>query len=310
MSERSYSHKSDGRQSSAGHSVHSTTSGRANSLTGLGPSALMEPPGLAPGLFILGSVPAIIRCWLDTNFKHDALLYAAVCTGSYSSSVDACLIERLGLQEQIVKSSDGSQKIKISVYLPEAVPVMGSSRSGSPAPQLPSIAAEFVVNERHDRTADPKAIQIFLGSDALRAHNADLLFSSNQLTLYDDDRCKLQIPLVRPEDERTFKSLATTSTVFGDVEPHSTTRLMTSGQQKQALADEHTSAALQEPRNAESKPTNSVQQARTMVALGAGKVSRSAHVLLYLRRHRQTSKICKTRHPQAQLRVMGHRPPC
>jgi ubiquitin carboxyl-terminal hydrolase 4/11/15 len=208
MSERSYSHKSDGRQSSAGHSVHSMTSGRANSLTGLGPSVLMEPPGLAPGLFILGSVPAIIRCWLDTNFKHDTLLYAAVCSGSYTSSVDVDLIEQLGLQDEITKTDDGTHKIKISVYLPEAVPVSGSSRSNSPAPQLPSVAVEFTVNSGRGRTNNPKAIQIFLGSDMLRSHNADLLFSSNQLNLYDDDGCKLRVPLVRPEDERTFKSLS------------------------------------------------------------------------------------------------------
>jgi ubiquitin carboxyl-terminal hydrolase 4/11/15 len=211
MSERSYSHKSDGRQSSTGHSVHSMTSGRANSLTGLGPSALMEPPGLAPGLFILGSVPAIIRCWLDTNFKHDTLLYAAVCTGSFTSYVDLHLIELLGLQDQMTTSDEGVRKIKISIYLPEAVPVTGSSRSNSPAPQLPSVAVEFTVRQEHDAEVNQKAIQIFLGSDMLRAHSADLLFSTNQLTLYDDDHCKLQIPFVRPEDERTFKSLTISS---------------------------------------------------------------------------------------------------
>ncbi|KAL5113197.1 hypothetical protein ACEQ8H_008935 [Pleosporales sp. CAS-2024a] len=208
MSERSYSHKSDGRQSSAGHSVHSMTSGRANSLTGLGPAALMEPPGLAPGLFILGSVPAIIRCWLDTTFKHDTLLYAAVCSGAYTSSVDVRLIEQLGLQHQMTKMDDGSRKIKMAVYLPEAVPMTASSRSSSPAPQLPCVGVDFAVEEGGFTGGSAKAIQIFLGSDVLRAHNADLLFSTNQLTLYDDDACKLQIPLVRPEDERTFKSLA------------------------------------------------------------------------------------------------------
>ncbi|KAH7063822.1 hypothetical protein BKA63DRAFT_183397 [Paraphoma chrysanthemicola] len=211
MSERSYSHKSDGRQSSAGHSVHSMTSGRANSLTGLGPSSLMEPPGLAPGLFILGSVPAIIRCWLDTNFKHDTLLYAAVCSGSFTSYVDLHLLELLGLQDQIVTSESGVRKVKMSVYLPEAVPINGSSRSNSPAPQLPSVAVDFTVIEDYDATSNHKAIQIFVGSDVLRSHHADLLFSSNQLTLYDDDRCKLQIPLVRPEDDRTFKTLAISS---------------------------------------------------------------------------------------------------
>jgi ubiquitin carboxyl-terminal hydrolase 4/11/15 len=95
MSERSYSHKSDGRQSSAGQSVHSMASGRANSLTSFGPTTPQDVPGLAPGLFILGSVPAIIRCWLNTNFKHDTLLYAAVCSGSYTSYLDFYMIEHL-----------------------------------------------------------------------------------------------------------------------------------------------------------------------------------------------------------------------
>jgi ubiquitin carboxyl-terminal hydrolase 4/11/15 len=220
MSERSYSHKSDGRHSSTGHSVHSTTSGRANSLTGLGPSALMGPPGLAPGLFILGSVPAIIRCWLDTNFKHDTQLYAAVCSGSFTSSLDLHLVQQLGLQDQVYQTDNGVHKIKISVYLPEAVPVMGSSRSNSPAPQLPSIGVEFTVIKQDDAMTNPKALQIFVGSDVLRAHNADLLFSANQLTLYDDDHCKLQIPLVRPEDERTFKSLSISSTAPSRIDLH------------------------------------------------------------------------------------------
>ncbi|KAF2714606.1 hypothetical protein K504DRAFT_445581 [Pleomassaria siparia CBS 279.74] len=208
MSERSYSHKSDGRQSSAGHSV---TSGRANSLTGFGLSTPVDAPGLAPGFFILGPVPAIIRCWLNTNFKHDTLLYAAVCTGSYKSYLDLRLIEKLGFGDQVTKSEGGDQQIKLSVYLPEAVPLSSSSRSDSPAPQLPSLAVEFTVVENYAEHDNPKAIQIFLGSDTLRAHNADVLFSINQLTLYDDERSKLQIPLVRPEDECTFKSLFVTS---------------------------------------------------------------------------------------------------
>ncbi|KAF2027936.1 cysteine proteinase, partial [Setomelanomma holmii] len=235
MSERSYSHKSDGRQSSAGHSVHSMTSGRANSLTGLGPSALLEPPGLAPGLFILGSVPAIIRCWLDTNFKHDTLLYAAVCSGSFTSYVDLHLIELLGLQDQMATSDDGTRKIKMSVYLPEAVPVTGSSRSNSPAPQLPSVAVEFTIIEDYNGEVNPKALQIFIGSDMLRAHNADLLFSTNQLTMYDDDRTKLQVPLVRPEDDRTFKTLSISSKPRFGQETHAVSEVSTLERPKQGV---------------------------------------------------------------------------
>jgi ubiquitin carboxyl-terminal hydrolase 4/11/15 len=182
------------------------TSGRANSLTGYGINTPVEAPGVAPGFFILGPVPAIIRCWLDTNFKHDTLLYAAVCSGSCASYLDSRLIDRLGFQDCIT-TDEGVRKLKLTVYLPEAIP----TRSSSPAPQLPSLCVEFNVLERGNQDEDSKAIQIILGSDVLRAHNGDILFSTNNLTLYDDEGTKLQIPLVRPEDEGTFKYLLTSS---------------------------------------------------------------------------------------------------
>lgn len=223
LSERSYSHKSDGRQSSAGQSVHSVTSGRANSLTSYGPTTPVELPGLAPGLFILGSVPSIIRCWLNTNFKHDTLLYAAVCTGSHTSYLDLHLIDHLGFQDQITQNDDGCRKIKLTVYLPEAVPVSASAQSDSPAPQLPSLTVDFTVVDEYD-PSKPKAIQILIGSDLLRSHNADVLFSTNHLMIYDDDRSKLQVPLVRPEDENAFKSLSTSHGTRHVLKPGSITK--------------------------------------------------------------------------------------
>jgi ubiquitin carboxyl-terminal hydrolase 4/11/15 len=215
MMERTYSHKSDGRQSSTGHSVHSAMSGRANSLgidtpfSTIGQSTSpLEHPGLAPGLFILGTVPSIIRCWLNTNFKHDSLLYAAVCTGSFGSFLDQRLVERLGFTDQI--RQDGGRKIKLSVYLPEAITRSASSRPNSPAPQLPTITVDFnIVSAMIDD--EDKSIQIFIGSDVLRTHNADILFSSNTVTLFDDDHNKLSIPMVRPENEHAFKGLRITS---------------------------------------------------------------------------------------------------
>lgn len=213
MSERSYSHKSDAR------SVHSGTSGRANSLGldavyGLSNQSSGDAPGLAPGLFILGSVPAIIRCWLNTNFKHESLLYAAICTGSYTSYLDIQLIENLGFAERMIVNDQGERTIKLFMYLPEAIPHPASSRSSSPAPQLPSLAITFTVFDSSASQQEPQAIQIFLGSDVLRTHNADILFSSNTLTMFDDELSKLSIPLVRPEDERTFKCLHITSKPF------------------------------------------------------------------------------------------------
>ncbi|KAK4561652.1 hypothetical protein LTR86_004331 [Recurvomyces mirabilis] len=216
MTERTASHKSEGRASSV-HSMRSAASGRANSLNLESGFSLngsnqspVDAPGLAPGLLLLGSVPAIIRCWMNTNFKHDALLYAAVCTGSYKSYLDLGLIQKLGFEDSITSDSDNVKIVQLPVYFPEAVPHPASSRSSSPAPQLPTLTVTFLVVD-HAVEHEAKAIQVFLGSDVLRAHNADILFSSNSMTLFDDERSKLSIPLVRPEDEAAFKSLFITS---------------------------------------------------------------------------------------------------
>ncbi|KAI9675362.1 MAG: hypothetical protein M1817_001266 [Caeruleum heppii] len=217
MTERSLSHKSDGRQSSAGQSVHSHHSGpsaRTSSLgldttfaTGqpLNPPELTHPP---PGLFILGPVPSIIRCWLDTNFSHDSLLYAVVCTGSYDSFLDSRLVARLDLTHRVFKDNNSEKKIKMPVYLPEAIVRQPSSRSSSPVPQLPSLTVDFTVVEGSSDEHD-KPIQIFIGSDTLRSHSADILLSQNIMTLVGDDHSRLSVPLVRPEDEGLFKRLRT-----------------------------------------------------------------------------------------------------
>ncbi|CAK4030350.1 Hypothetical predicted protein [Lecanosticta acicola] len=218
MTERTSSHKSEGRASSA-HSIRSAASGRANSLNldtaayslGEANRSPAETPGLAPGLLYLGAIPAIIRCWMNTNFKHDALLYAAVCTGSYKSFLDYRLIEKLGFEQQIQDNGDDPRTVQLPVFFPEAVPHPASSRSSSPAPQLPSLLVEFRVIESAGLSDDSKAIQIFLGSDVLRQHNADILFSSNTMTLFDRERNKLSIPLSRPENEAAFNSLYITS---------------------------------------------------------------------------------------------------
>lgn len=226
MTERSLSHKSDGRHSSAGHSVHSVHSAPSGRTSSLGldtnfmiggqddddsPLDMPDPP---PGLFILGSVPSIIRCWLTTHFSHHALLYAAVCTGSQKSTLDYSLVKDLGLADQVHKDSAGRNVIKLPVYLPEAIITQPTSRSNSPAPQLPALSADFEIVGMHQRnTSDRKKIRVFLGSDALRAHNADILLSQNLMVLYGDDRNKLSVPFVRPEDENMFKNLQTTNVV-------------------------------------------------------------------------------------------------
>ncbi|KLJ13110.1 hypothetical protein EMPG_11929 [Blastomyces silverae] len=212
LTERSLSHRSDGKQSSSGHSHHSARTNsmglEASRLLGGGngtSSASNTPLPPPPGLFILGPVPCIIRCWLTTNFSNDSLLYAAVCTGSYRSAISDQMVRKLGLEEE-ASEEDGVRIIKLPVYLPEASVYQPSSRGGSPVPQLPALTVRFII-----RGADlsDKSIQIFLGSDVLRAHNADILFSQDKMLIVDDERNKISIPLVRPEDDSTFRYLAT-----------------------------------------------------------------------------------------------------
>lgn len=209
LSERSLSHRSDGRASTSGF-------GRTNSF-GLEQSRLLgsihnsprvsaHPP---PGFFVLGPCPSIIRCWLTETFSNDSLLYAAVCTGSTVSSVSLPLIQHLGLDDSIIEEN-GLRKVKLAVYLTEAKVQYPSSRSASPAPQVPTLLAKFLV---HDVLPHDKSIQIIIGSDILRSHNADVLFSQDKLVIFDEERNQLSIPLVRPEDDSVYKYLGTNSRV-------------------------------------------------------------------------------------------------
>ncbi|TKX25444.1 ubiquitin carboxyl-terminal hydrolase-like protein 3 [Elsinoe australis] len=272
MSERTSSHKSDGRASSV-HSLRSAASGRANSLNldtgfsfGDSNRSPVDTPGLAPGLFLLGSVPAIIRCWMNTTFRHDALKYAAVCTGSHKSFLDRRLVDKLGFTSRINITTAGVQTLVLPVYLPEAVPHPTSTRSGSPAPQLPTLTVTFtVVPSPMTESNEDKGIQIILGSDTLRVHNADILFSSNNLSLFDDDRNKISIPLVRPEDERTFNVLQTTSThVPTDTTPAKLEETEITGAKINGLGQSNRSSAESVPSLAAGVPIGS--QRRTLSA--------------------------------------------
>lgn len=263
MTERSSSHKSDGRQSSAGQSTHSA---RASSFglesrplsANVAPFVPLGPP---PGLFILGPVPSIIRCWLDTNFHSESMLYAAVCTGSYRSTLDFGLIARLGYQNRITSDREGQRVIKLPVYLPEATIQQSSSRSSSPAPSLPTLTTLFAVQ---DVQCKKDAIQIFLGCDVLRTRNADIHFSLDRLTLLDDERNKLSVPLVRPENASLFQTLqtvdATSSSLessFADVSAQTSDDLKSNGKPKEPDAE-------QSSENWEERPGQPNAQASTL----------------------------------------------
>lgn len=206
LSERSSSHRSDGRGSTVGF-------GRANSF-GLENSRLLgsihnsprvsghHPP---PGLFALGPCPAIVRCWLTETFTNDSLLYAAVCSGAAVSSIGLPILQTLGLDSSIIEEN-GLKKIRLLVYLTEAKINLASSRSASPSPQVPTVTVKFVVDEH---PAQDKSIQVLLGSDMLRLQSADLLLSQDKLIIHDDDRNQLSVPLVRPEDDNVYRYLMT-----------------------------------------------------------------------------------------------------
>ncbi|KAL2148081.1 hypothetical protein VTH82DRAFT_2468 [Thermothelomyces myriococcoides] len=224
--ERTYSHKSDGRHSSAGHSVHSMHSGISGRTSSLGldssfmvgvheDDSALEVPEPPPVLYILGSPPSIIRCWLTTNFTSSGLLYAVVCTGSQKSTVEYSLLRELDLTNNIHRDVDGAHRITLPVFLAEASVTQSNSRSTSPGPHLPSITASFEVTgmDQQETPESKKAIRIFIGSHTLRLHGADILLSRNLMTLYGSDRDKLSIPFVRPEDDAVFKYLATTNLV-------------------------------------------------------------------------------------------------
>ncbi|KAH8673729.1 hypothetical protein BX600DRAFT_508967 [Xylariales sp. PMI_506] len=225
MMERSLSHKSDGRHSSAGYSVHSVhshhsiASGRGSSLgldtnyatTGSDDDSPVSAPAPPPGLFVLGSVPSIIRCWLTPNFAHDTLLYADICTGSVKSVIEFSMVKDLDLVDEVHRDLDGVHRIRLAVYLTEASVVSRNSRNSHPAPQIPSLTANFEVVglDQQEIAEAKKEIRIFIGSETLREHSADILFSQNLMTLYGTEKEKLSVPFVRPEDNSMFKRIRT-----------------------------------------------------------------------------------------------------
>ena len=209
MTERSSSHKSDGRQSSTGQSTQSTRLNSPGQYVRPSNSIMSIPAEPPPGLSLLGPLPCIIRCWLETRFSNDSLLYAAICSGSYSSVLSLRLVQQLGLIDRI-SVLDGSPSIKLQVYLPEATIQQLHSPLASSVPQLPTLTVPFKVLEMSNES---ESIDIIIGSDLLRCKNADISFSHNRITLLDDTRNTLAIPLVRPEHDSCYRSLLTNNNV-------------------------------------------------------------------------------------------------
>lgn len=229
LMERTYSHKSDGRHSSAGHSVHSFHSMASGRTSSLGLDLLLgsrdddddaspiDVTGPPPGLMFLGSFPSIVRCWLTTQYSHDTLLYAVVCSGSQKSTVDFSLLKELSLEKDAHSNLDGILRVNLPVYFAEATVSQPHSRSSSSSQQVPYINVDFEVfgADQAGVSENRREICIFIGSDALRTNSADLLLSQNRMSLFGngDDRDRLSVPFVRPEDETTYKHIRTVNVV-------------------------------------------------------------------------------------------------
>lgn len=179
-------------------------------------SSPIDIAGPPPGLMFLGSFPSIVRCWLTTQYSHDTLLYAVVCSGSQKSTVHYSLLKDLNLENDAHRNMNGVLRIELPVYFAEATVSQHHSRSNS-SQQVPFINVDFEITgtEQADGSDNRKDIRIFIGSDTLRANSADLLLSQNRMSLFGngDDRDRLSVPFVRPEDESTYKHMTTVNVV-------------------------------------------------------------------------------------------------
>ncbi|KEF59962.1 uncharacterized protein A1O9_04810 [Exophiala aquamarina CBS 119918] len=207
MSERSLSHRSDGRASASGFARTNSFGLESSRLLGSIHNSPRVSGNPSPGFFVLGPCPSIIRCWLTETFTNDSLLYAAICTGSSSSSVSSSLVQKLELSDSVFEDGDG-RAIRLPVFLTEAKIHSPAMRPASPVPQVPTLVVKFVVDEH---PVIDYSIQIILGSDVLRSHSADILFSQDKLMIFDEERNQLSIPLVRPEDDAAYRDLSTAS---------------------------------------------------------------------------------------------------
>ncbi|MCJ1311743.1 hypothetical protein MMC25_005416 [Agyrium rufum] len=207
LTERSSSHKSDGRQSSGGHSTRLNSLRLDTRYPAVSNGHSLGPP---PGFLMLPTLPSIIRCWLDVNFSNENLVYAAICTGSCQSVIGQKLAVSLGVIQPA--SIEGTScRVRLNVFFAEATFHQTSSRPNSPAPQLPMISVDFMVLDIPDMS---DTMQVVIGADALRARNADIMLSEDRLSLYDELQYKILVPLVRPENAALYQNLLTIPSPF------------------------------------------------------------------------------------------------
>ncbi|KAK8090132.1 ubiquitin carboxyl-terminal hydrolase 19 [Apiospora hydei] len=247
MMERTLSHKSDGRHSSAGHSVHSVhshhsmASGHASSL-GLDTTFATTGTDEDSPLAYPNSLPA--SCF----WARCHPLYAAglPLTSLMTHFLEYSLVKELDLLDEIHRDLDGVQRLRLPVYLAEATVTQPNSRATSPGPQMPEVPSlmanfEVIGSDQADNTETKKGIQIFIGSENLREHSADILLSQNRMVLYGSDREKLSVPFVRPEDNGVFKHIRTLAVFPEKPKLNATARPFVFAEPKQGASEVGTS---------------------------------------------------------------------
>ncbi|KAJ8123804.1 hypothetical protein ONZ43_g331 [Nemania bipapillata] len=126
-----------------------------------------------------------------------------------------------------------------------------------------------------------KGIRIFIGSETLREHSADVLFSQNRMMLYTGDREKLSVPFVRPEDHGAFKNIRTMAIFAEKPRLNATARPFVLSESKTppsvdvASESAHVKAARDEAEPHELNTPISEQASQQLETAGASTVSES-----------------------------------
>lgn len=207
MTERSPSHKSDGRQSSVrsfGGEIQ--TPPQLESLS----RPVSQPRDVTPHISQDTPTPAMVRCLLNTP-SPDPLLYAVICTGSSRSLIEKSLLSRLQLDAQIEKTPSGEAHIQLSVFLPDANMQQQHARPSGHG-RYARLLVNFTVIPEKRRSNDTRDVGIFLGSDIIAAHMGDVLFSQSQLLLHAEDGRKVYVPFYRPDSQKSFSDIFTLHT--------------------------------------------------------------------------------------------------
>lgn len=213
MGERSSSHKSDQRSDGRQSSLRSFSYASLSSDDGSGlPFTLSrENSGVLeyhPSTLSGEPAPAIIRCLPEAS--DELFLYAVVCTGSAKSLIDMSVVTRIGLEGQIKKDAGAGPRIELVMWLPDAV-IQQHSR-GSGATSILRVTVTFTVIYGQKTVHEDGDVNIFLGSDFISSHMADVLFSQRKLLLCVDDGRKVYVPFRLPESKGSFSDICTTHT--------------------------------------------------------------------------------------------------